>query len=169
MFARSSCPRSIGSGAPLIFRSGAADLRLKSQCEPPITLPVVGRSNPSGRGSPFSTVVMELYRSGYIRALGAPTSRRDSLPSPAPTLDSSSLRFLLNSYVPSDRLFGVTKNLQCRTKGYGGPAGTVVRRPMDIVITSALVILIVGCVLGYSFRAEIARDRPAEPRRRRPF
>jgi hypothetical protein len=25
-----------------------------------------GRSNPSGRGSPFSTVVMELYRSGYI-------------------------------------------------------------------------------------------------------
>jgi hypothetical protein len=102
-------------------------------------------------------------------ALGAPTSRRDSLPSPAPTLDSSSLRFLLNSYVPSDRLFGVTKNLQCRTKGYGGPAGTVVRRPMDIVITSALVILIVGCVLGYSFRAEIARDRPAEPRRRRPF
>jgi hypothetical protein len=96
-------------------------------------------------------------------ALGAPTSRRGSLPSPAPTLDSSSLRFLLNSYVPSDRLFGVTKNLQCRTKGYGGPAGTVVRRPMDIVITSALVILIVGCVLGYSFRAEIASDRPAEP------
>ena len=88
---------------------------------------------------------------------------------PAPTLDSSSLRFLLNSYVTSDRLFGVTKNLQCRTKGYRGPAGTVVRRPMDIVITSALVILIVGCVLGYSFRAEIARDRPAEPRRRRPF
>jgi hypothetical protein len=31
----------LAAGAPLIFRSGAADLRLKSQCEPPITLPVV--------------------------------------------------------------------------------------------------------------------------------
>jgi len=40
---------------------------------------------------------------------------------------------------------------------------------MDIMLASALVLLIVGCVVGYSVRAETASDRPAEPRRRRPF
>ena len=30
---------------------------------------------------------------------------------------------------------------------------------MDIVLTSALVILIVGCVVGYSVRAKTASDR----------
>jgi formate hydrogenlyase subunit 3/multisubunit Na+/H+ antiporter MnhD subunit len=42
-------------------------------------------------------------------------------------------------------------------------------RPMDIVLAWALVILIVGCVVGYSVRATTASTRPAEPRRRRPF
>jgi len=42
-------------------------------------------------------------------------------------------------------------------------------RPMDIVLASALFILVAGCVVGYSIRAETDSDRPAEPRRRRPF
>jgi hypothetical protein len=40
---------------------------------------------------------------------------------------------------------------------------------MDIVLASALFILVAGCVVGYSIRAETNSDRPAEPRRRRPF
>ena len=36
-------------------------------------------------------------------------------------------------------------------------------RPMDIVLTSALVILIVGCVVGYSVRAETASDSTRRP------
>jgi len=40
---------------------------------------------------------------------------------------------------------------------------------MDIMLASVLVLLIVGCVVGYSVRAETASDRPAGPRRRRPF
>ena len=44
-----------------------------------------------------------------------------------------------------------------------------VRRSMDVMLGSALVVLIVGCVVVYGVRAETASDRPAEPRRRRPF
>jgi hypothetical protein len=44
-----------------------------------------------------------------------------------------------------------------------------VRRPMDMMLAAALALLIVGCVVGYSLRAEIANDRSAEPRRPRPF
>jgi hypothetical protein len=37
------------------------------------------------------------------------------------------------------------------------------------MLISALVILIIGCVVAYSVRAEITSGRSAEPRRRRPF
>jgi hypothetical protein len=40
---------------------------------------------------------------------------------------------------------------------------------MDMMLAAALALLIVGCVVGYNLRAEITSDRPAEPRRRRPF
>jgi hypothetical protein len=62
------------------------------------------------------------------------------------------------------------KKIAMQNYGYSGSAGDIrVRRPMDIVLASVLVLLIVGCVVGYSVRAETASDRPAEPRRRRPF
>jgi ribose 5-phosphate isomerase RpiB len=38
---------------------------------------------------------------------------------------------------------------------------------MEIVLASAVAVVIVGCVVGYGMT--IAADRPAEPRRRRPF
>ena len=63
----------------------------------------------------------------------------------------------------------VTKGLQSRTTECGGVCGdSRMRRPMDIVLASALFILVAGCVVGYSIRAETDSDRPAEPRRR-PF
>jgi hypothetical protein len=37
------------------------------------------------------------------------------------------------------------------------------------MLASALILLIVGCAVGYSIRAELANGRPTEPRRRRPF
>jgi hypothetical protein len=40
---------------------------------------------------------------------------------------------------------------------------------MDIMLGWALVVLIIGCVVVYTVRAAPAGDRPAEPRRRRPF
>jgi hypothetical protein len=40
---------------------------------------------------------------------------------------------------------------------------------MDMVLGCALVFLIIGGVVVYGVRAETAGDRPAEPRRRRPF
>jgi hypothetical protein len=55
------------------------------------------------------------------------------------------------------------------TTGYLGLRGTRVRRLMDIVLVSAFILLIVGCAVGYSIRAELANDRPTEPRRQRPF
>jgi hypothetical protein len=68
-------------------------------------------------------------------------------------------------------LFAVTKRLQCRITGQQRVCGDSLgeRRPMDMMLTSALTLLIVGCVVGYSLRAKIASDRPTEPRRRRPF
>jgi hypothetical protein len=40
---------------------------------------------------------------------------------------------------------------------------------MDMMLGWALVVLIIGCVVVYGARAQTASDRPAEPRRRRPF
>jgi hypothetical protein len=40
---------------------------------------------------------------------------------------------------------------------------------MDLVLGWVLVILIIGGVVVYRVGAEIVGDRPAEPRRRRPF
>jgi hypothetical protein len=41
--------------------------------------------------------------------------------------------------------------------------------PMDMVLGWVLVILIIGGVVVYRVRTEMAGDRPVEPRRRRPF
>jgi hypothetical protein len=40
---------------------------------------------------------------------------------------------------------------------------------MDMILGWPLVVLIISCVVVYGVRAETASDRPAEPRRRRPF
>jgi hypothetical protein len=40
---------------------------------------------------------------------------------------------------------------------------------MDMILVWTLVVLIIGGVVVYGVRAEIASDRPSEPRRRRPF
>ena len=67
-------------------------------------------------------------------------------------------------------LFDATKILQFKTKDESGSAGTVgVRRPMDIIVGWALVVLIIGGVVVYGVTAETASGRSAEPRRRRPF
>jgi len=50
-----------------------------------------------------------------------------------------------------------------------GLRGHWVRHPMDMMLGWVLVVLVIGCVVVYGVRAETANDRPAEPRRRRPF
>jgi hypothetical protein len=74
------------------------------------------------------------------------------------TPKSRSLRCLMSQKDCNVEL-GVTSGLR----------GHWVRRPMDMILAAALALLIVGCVVGYGVRAEVASDRPAEPRRRRPF
>ena len=45
----------------------------------------------------------------------------------------------------------------------------VARPHMEMMLVSALVISIVGCVVGYSVRSDITNGPSSEPRRRRPF
>jgi hypothetical protein len=44
-----------------------------------------------------------------------------------------------------------------------------VRRSMDMMVGWVLVVLVIGGVVVYGVRTQTVIDRPAEPRRRRPF
>ena len=76
-------------------------------------------------------------------------------------------------FVPMNKAPLVWGHKKIAMQNYGLTAGLCgenwVRRPMNIMLGWALVVLIIGCAVAYSVRAAPANDRPAEPRRRRPF
>ena len=64
---------------------------------------------------------------------------------------------------------GSQKDCNAELRVNSGSAGKIGGR-MDIMLGWALVVLIIGCAVAYGVvRAAPASDRPAEPRRRRPF